>query len=183
MARYSRDQIRDIKNRLALTAVAAAVGGGVFLFGPGLENVVANAREHRAEPWAPERMVQVAQVMSWTFREERAIEIYEEFYLAYSGDEELVDFGEVTEYEVNSYFIPAIARRYDEEHPRPKRVGEKAHPLLGKVLAAYAMHWERRRRYDISDHIWLCLERLWPPGSPEQQFGADGIRRSMLRSF
>jgi hypothetical protein len=182
MARYSPDQIRDMKNRFALGTFAVVVGLAVYLVGPGLEKVAINAREHHTEPWAAERMVQVATVMSWTFRQRHAVALYEQFYLYYSGDEERIDFEEISEWCEPSY-VPSIALRYGEDRPRPKRVGDERHPLLGQVLAAYAKHWEDQRRYDVSDHIWRCLQTFWPRGTPDWQAGAAGVRRALLRNF
>lgn len=181
---YKRDRMRDIQFRLGMLALAFAIGGGVWVMGPGLDRVFANALEHKKEAWAPTRMWQVAKVMEWTFREERAQRIYEEFYLLYSGDEERVDFWEVTDDEDQMFYLPWVAHRYDEEtRPRPPRVGDLPHALLGKVLIAHGTYWERKRLYGKSRHIFNSVRLTFEPGTEAHTEAVAAFRRDMCRSF
>lgn len=181
---YKQDRVRAIKFRVSMFALACAVGSGVWAVGPGLERLLDTAREHKTEAWAPTRIWRVAQFMEWTFRERRAQEIYEEFYLLYSGNEGLVDFWEVTTDEEQSYYLPWVASRYDPEtRPRPQRIGEARHPLLGQVLAAHGKYCEQTKRYEKARHIFRCLGHTFEPGSEAHQEYVDFTVRDALRRY
>jgi hypothetical protein len=184
MIGYKEDRLRAIRFRISMVALACALGGGIWVVGPGLERLLDTAREHKTENWAAVRIWRVAKFMEWTFREHRAQELHEEFYLLYSGNEDLVDFSEVTQAEEQMYYLPWVANRYDPDtRPRPKRIGEKSHPLFPLVLAAHGKYCERTKRYDRARHIFRCLGNTFEPGSEAHQEYVDFTVRDALRRF
>lgn len=188
MSRYLSDaQRRDLKLRVSLGVLVLTLGSAVWAVGPGLERVLDHAREHQTEHWAPKRYYDVAQVMEWTFRGERAQQVYEEFYLLYCGSEILEEedlFSEISDDPEAWCFLPWVEQRYDEESsPRPKPLSRQRDPLLGRVLVAVGTYYEGERLYLRSEHIFACLRIHWEPGTLEYTEGQDAYRRSMLRSF
>ncbi|RMG18432.1 MAG: hypothetical protein D6731_02035 [Planctomycetota bacterium] len=199
MARMSEEQKKDLKLKLALATVVVVVGGAGYLAGPGLEPVFLDyAREHKTEPWAPEWYYKCAKVMQWTFRPERAQEVFEEFYLTYGGHDWELDFEPVLEErhgdEDQAYYLPWVNAKFDglpgidEDDPdiknrRPAPVSKEPHPLLGKVLYEIGFHFERERQYYQCDHIYSVLYHMWPEGSEAHQLAVAARKRRLLSSF
>jgi hypothetical protein len=183
--RYSRERVDELTRNAAIGFVLLLALGTVWALGPGLEAVLANARRNPHEHYAPRYYVAAARIMDLTFREERAEEVREEFYLLWCGRDSLetMDFSQVTKGDGDQwYYLPWVEARFTEEN-RPRAVTANAHNLLGDVLVSLAYTYERRRDYYRSEHVWACLRTFWPPGSIPHREGQQALRRSLQRSF
>lgn len=198
MARLSDEAKKDRKVKIVVGLILFVIIGFGFGIGPGLPRVLDHAREHRTEPWAAQRYLHIAFVMEMTFREDKAMEIYDEFYLLWGGKDWEEDFsevlGELHDNEHYGYYFPQVNARYDgfpgidEDDPdivnrRPAPLSDTRHPLFGQALIKRAKYFEGQRLYSESRPMFACLFFMWPPGSPEHTEGEQGRRRAALRSF
>ena len=183
----SEEQKQDRKVKLTVLAVVVVLGLCVYGIGPGLGKVLDHWRLKKNDPQAPVWYYRVATIYSSTFREAKAKEVWEEFYLTYSGNEANVEGLDVALQHMemapddwpNRHFIPWIANRYSETNPRPAWLGvssdpkapliggenAKPHPLLQDVLYDYGKTFEDGRNYFEARHLYSCALYCFPGGT------------------
>lgn len=194
MGQMSEEQKKDLKFKVVAGTFILIVGGTLLAIGPLLPKVMENTRKHKTEANAPARYYYIGLIYTYTFRKEQAKKVFDEFWLLYGDDttNESLDWEAVAVdsafKEDEPYYMPWIVRTMNEkdppeDRPAPVRTGAKERELLGKVLAIQAKYFKDKRSYYESDHLYSCLNSLWPAGSEAQKIGADGIKNKKMRSF
>lgn len=190
MAVMSSQQKDDLKTKIGLGIVAVVIFGPLLVLGPLLKPVVLKHYETKKlkAPGTPERFYQIATVMMNSFREEEAIKVYTKAYVLFGDDHDSgdIDFSPVldhdTGYGIGEYYLPwVVEAQPDGVRPDPVQIADRA--TMAKILAKLGQYYEDKKDYQKCNHIWVCLDSLWPVGSPGQRDGAQGILRSKTRSF
>lgn len=189
---------KDLKIKITVAVIVVLVGGPLLALGPGMPSIVKHYREKRAEPDSPKRLLQCAQLMDMTMREDEAQKLYDDLYLMYSGNDWEADFELVLEElgtgDDQAFYLPWLVKDYDgmpgvdPDDPdivnrRPAPVSSTRHPIMGEVLQAKAKYLEDARLYGKCRHIYRCLFYMWPDGSPEKAAGKAAEVRHLSRSF
>ncbi len=198
-ARYSDEQWKDLKMKIQLGIVALIVGTAIFFVGPGLGKIVNYAKKNKDKPWAAKWLYNCGRLMEMTWRDDKALELYEnDFYLLYCGDESQIDWTEVQKEmaqaqgqpeklsDSDRFFLPWIAAKYTPE-TRPAWVGgegAKPHPLLEAVLYRVLKFYENHRDSLRVQHIYkACLRPpgIFPADAESHQRMIDAERRAVMR--
>lgn len=185
----SEEQKKDLKIKVVVGAIVLVVAGTILALGPMLPKILASVRKNKKDPGAAAKYYYIGTIFKWTGRGDDAIKTYEEFWLNYVDDAaEEWDWEAVQEeskYEEEA-FIPWKIREFEEADktkPAPIRgMTKKEKELFGKILANMAKYYRDKRDHRC-DHLYACLEKLWPSGSELQKIGADGVKWKKTRSF
>lgn len=198
-ARYSDEQWKDLKLKIQLGIVALVVGTCIFLVGPGIGKVVNYAKKNKDKPWAAKWLYNCGRIMEMTWRDEKALELYEnDFYLLYCGDESKLDWSVVqTEAAAqrgdrekldptDRFFIPWTAAKYTPETRPPWVGGEgaKPHPLMQDVLYRVLKFYENHRESLRVAHLYKAALKTgaFSPDAEATQRMIDAERRAIMRS-
>lgn len=192
MAVMSEQQKDDLKMKIGLGALAIAIFGPMLLAGPLLEPVVLKhymTKKLRA-PGTPERVHQIGVLMLNTMREEKGLALLEQAYILFGNDHDSgdVDFTPVFEHGAHaramesSYYMPwVVEAQPDGVRPDPVQVAKPE--TMAKILATVGQYYEDAKDYKKSNHIWICLDALWPTGTPAHRDGAEGLIRMQSRNY
>lgn len=195
MARYSEEQKKDMMFKLQIGVLLAVLGSIGYGLGPGLPKFLEHARKNKDKPWAPTWYLRVGRLMEATFREPQAREVYDEFYLNWSGDEsQLTGLDSLEEYYKDAYdpklhrwLWPAVATRYNpDSNPRPAWIGgegAKPHPMLAEVLMRVVRMHEGERDYGPVRHMYKAVLAVFPPDCLGYKQAEEARKRDAGRSF
>lgn len=189
MARMSEEQWNDLKFKITIGVILAIIGGSVYAVGPGLSKFVDRARARKTEPWAPKWFYNVGRVYEITGREPKALEVYKEFYLLYSGDERQLPGIEVAlegyPHQDHYALVPTWASAYSEGS-RPAWVGgenAKPHPLMAAVLMRLSRIAEDKRDYQEARVFYRMVLHNFPEGTPTYTEAKKAEKRDISRGF
>lgn len=191
MARMSEEQWKDFKFKIGVGVVFLIVGACAYGIGPGLEKVfLQRARLRKTEAWAPEWYYKVGRVYEATFRTDKAVKVYEEFYLNWCGDERLIpaldEVMEESKFELeHRTFFPEVAGRYTKD-TRPMWVGGEGaqpHPKLADVLMRLSRYEEDRRNFHTARYYYLGVLKCFPAGTQAHTQALAAQKRYASRSM
>ncbi|MCO5168049.1 MAG: hypothetical protein M9894_17025 [Planctomycetes bacterium] len=187
----SEEQWNDLKFKITIAVVLLVVGGCVYAIGPGLEKFRDRARLRKTEPWAPEWYFKIGRIYEATWRMDKAVDVYQEFYLHWSGDEqqfryELNEVLEEAKFDLDFIsFYPDVAGRYTKD-TRPAWVGgegAKPHPLMAEVLMRLCRFEEDRRNYHTARYYYLVVLKCFPEGTQAHKDALAAQKRYAQRGM
>lgn len=165
-SRLSEEQKNDLKIKIQIGIFLAIVAAAIYVVGPGLPKVLEYARKNKDKEWAPRWYLRIAKTYNSTFREKQAMEVCQEFYLNWSGDESRLPlddaleslYGEKYDRERDRWIWPRVACNYvgrDAPKRPPWQGGEgaKPHELLPEILMMVIKQYEGERDYPPVRHI------------------------------
>lgn len=202
MAR-SEQQKKDLKFKLYMFGMLAAVLVPVLALGPLLPKVLDSYRKKPLDPKTPERYLQIAYIQKATLREEEALATLKEFFQLFVDETEF-DFSEVNsgggEWQSKYYpdgllygegikYYGGVSGFTPWLFPdgKPAAVQRTTKEKTAEAILLYALIVEELDKkttgYYRGCYIYVCLANMWPKGSEYQILGEDGLRRSAIRSF
>lgn len=198
-ARYSDEQWKDLKLKIQLGIVALIVGVLAYLGGPGIGRIVNYSKKNKDKPWAAKWLYNCGRFMEMTWRDDKALELYEnDMYLLYCGDESKLDWEPVQKEMAfargkpdnldpgDRFFLPWIAQKYTPE-TRPAWIGgegAKPHPMLQAALYRVLKYYEDHRDSLRVQHIYKACRRtnVFPPEDEASKRMEDAERRGIMRN-
>lgn len=183
----SEEQWKDLKTKITVAVIIGIIAACGYAIGPGLMKFVDHARKHKTEPWAPKWYYNVGRIYEATWRAPKAMEVYEDFWRNYSGDEAALSdlFVMIEDIKYDTAY-PSLVPLFLSKNPNREWVGgpgAKPHPLMADVLMRLSKMEEERRQYQEARYYYSAVLYCFPSGTAAYTAAEQAKKRDLARGF
>jgi hypothetical protein len=180
----SEEQWKDLKLKITLAVIVAIVGASVYGVGPGLDKFAARELQHAKEPGVAKKIYNIGRMYEATWREKKALDLYQKAYYVYAGDESKLQGiaqaqDETKMYEDSYALIPFWAGGRPQDSFTE---GQAPDPVMGDILMRVGRWQEDQRNYGEMRYLYKCVMYCFP-GSAAAKEAELGIKRDLGRSM
>jgi hypothetical protein len=182
----SEEQKKDLQMKITIAVVVIIIGAAIYSIStPGLERLRQKAMASPTEPWAPEWMYKIARVYEATWRKDKALETYKDFYYLYSGDERRLEGIQVTidESQFGGASYSLIPRWENMNRTWVGGEGAQPHPLMADVLLQMCKICEDDRNYPEARFYYMNVLNCFPAGTEVYNRAKEAEKRDKGRAF